>query len=204
MRAEKESEDVGNSALTSRARARAQEAALAPLEVEQVPVFERIAPRYAWLSERIAAGVWRADDTKTVAKAWGLSPATVASYLHQASIFVEMMTGDVQRLRVLSALRLQNISADQELDTLPGGLNARVRATELLLKLTGDLAGGREASGDVSEKEMGEQMVEAIRHPDAKMLGWLREALSDPGPELCALLEQVSTFRAEGEEVPEE
>lgn len=176
--------------------ARARELEAPPVELDDVPQLPSATKRVGWIAERIGAGLWHADDSATIAEAWGMSPRTVVNYATAAHYHLELVTNGTERLRRLAALRLENIAHDHESDP-----HARIKASELLLKLTGDLKGGRELPS-MTETERDERIIASLRDPDPHTERLLRAALSEPGEGLVRVLAEFGfgVVNAEGEE----
>lgn len=175
------------------APARARELRAPRIEPDDVPEFSTVARRVGWIAERIGAGLWHTDDGPVIAEAWGMSAVRVRDYATTAAIHLELVTNGTEKLRRLAALRLENIAHDHETDA-----NARIKASELLLKLTGDLKGGRETPS-MTEQEREAAIVASIREPGEVMTRLLREAFSQPGDGLRALLAEFAVVQV-GEE----
>ncbi len=165
-----------------------------PLDPEDVPQIESRTKRVGWIAERLAAGLWQPGDAKIIGKEWGRATITVERYAEEASTHLELLTGDIDKIRALSAMRLQLIAHDHETDA-----HARIKASEVLLKLTGDLKGGREEPS-MTQAEREQAIIDSIAHPDDAMERLLREAFARAGDRLRGLIAEFGGTVTTGEE----
>lgn len=167
---------------------------LAPIVDEDVPILDGQTRRVGWIAERLAAGLWHTDDIKVLSRVWERSELTIRNYAAMASTHLELLTGDIDKIRNLSALRLQLLAHDHETDP-----NARIKATEILLKLTGDLKGGREEKESMTTSEREQAIIDSIANPDDAMERLLREAFAKAGDRLRAIAAEYVGVVTEGE-----
>lgn len=168
---------------------------LAPIVDEDVPILDGQTRRVGWIAERLAAGLWHTEDVKVLSRVWDRSELTIRNYAAMASTHLELLTGDIDKIRNLSALRLQLLAHDHETDP-----NARIKATEILLKLTGDLKGGREEKDSMTTSEREQAIIDSIANPDDTMERLLREAFSRGSDRLRALIVEFAPVNTSGEE----
>lgn len=183
----------------ARDRMRAVIASLANEEVawdeESVPFVDGTAERCWWIAERLVDGTWRTSLAQVLADRWGCSVSTVQSnYARTAALFTQMVVGDTEGLAELAALRIAKLS--QSLDVDP---RVQHDASKTLLQLTGHLKGGRETPS-MTEAEREAAIVASIREPGEVMTRLLREAFSQPGDGLRALLAEFAVVNTGGEE----
>ncbi len=167
---------------------------LPALDVADIPVFDRQAQRVGWIAERIASGQWRTEDIKPIAQAWEKHDVTVRDYATKAAMVVELHTDDIAKIRLAAVVRLHSIGEDYG-EATPD----RLRATELMLKVTGALRGGSDEHTP-SAAEVNAAIFESVRNPNDEMLVILRRAFSDPSDTLRGLLAEFAVVNAKGEE----
>lgn len=168
-------------------------AELHPLKPEDVPEIEGRHERTKWVAMRMKRGLWMAVDAVVLANAWGCQVSAVREYAHTAWLAHELATGDAENLAAEAVTR---VALRAEL--AEGQLAHQADVT--LLQLTGHLKGGREVPS-MTQDERERAIVASIREPNETMLRLLREAFSDPGDGLRALLAEFAVVQGTGTEV---